>query len=168
MNNNTVIYNLTRHAVERLMERFPHIAKKRNLDYLLNTKNVKIDQYFDIFNDLCKESTENKSILNNSIFMVTYYEKYGWNVQFKFLEHPEHNLLMIFAKESWSQCYSLITVIPSSYWKSKANALNRSKTKATVWKAINLAEQIKITEEHDHLDSIIRTSQPRKVSATRI
>ncbi len=152
--NDAIIYHLTKNAVQRLIERFPGSVKHRR--YLLKFDKRNFEEYNSLFNTLCSESTENKAIPNNSVFMTTYYERYGWNYQFKFLENYEHNLIMVFAKNSSSQCYTLVTVIPSSYWSSKTKGFKKStKTQGMVWKAITLSGSTKNIHhfEYDHLNA---------------
>jgi hypothetical protein len=122
-------YLLTHHCVERLRERFPHIADKyvelREWKRGDNFSNVK-----KVMNIILNESEENKSFLNNSVEMIKIYEKYGYDNEYKIYELRNEEILFIFSKERSSNSFKLVTVMPTHFRPiSKVVKYNKIETK---------------------------------------
>lgn len=110
-------YNITLHALERLQERlenleghFSHIyqadfRKKRSLNYI-------IESFRPIFDEIISCSCENKSILNNTAYLIEYYEKYGYDKIFTFYDCEKFNITLLFKKLPSEKFFSIVTVLP--------------------------------------------------------
>lgn len=110
-------YYLTLHAIERFQQRFAAIVEKDELMSKWNRKKgVVVAKSF--FDKIINQSTENASHLNNTKQMVYIYEKYGYNCEYKFLEHTELGILFLMTKQRSENKFVLVTVMPTRY-KSK-------------------------------------------------
>lgn len=113
-------FNITYHAVERLQQRFGVFCSK--IPLLKNWKREQgLSQLKPLFNHLLDLSDENKSYLNNSGYMLTLYEKYGYDNEYCFLEFKEENILFLLTKPRSSKDYLLVTLMPTEYRPSVKN-----------------------------------------------
>lgn len=103
-------YIITYHSVERLIERCPAIVKKyKSLNSWNRTngfENIRNDLI-----DLVNNSEEDKSYINNIKKMIFWYEKYGYDKEYKILNNKELDLNLIFKKERKDANYVLVTII---------------------------------------------------------
>lgn len=107
-------YYLTIHAIERFQERFARIVEKDELMSKWNRKKgVLVAKSF--FDKIISETTENASHLNNTNQMVYIYEKYGYNCEYKFLEHTELGILFLMTKQRSEKKFVLVTIMPTKF-----------------------------------------------------
>lgn len=104
---------LTKHAIQRLQERFPHLCKDFNSSPKTN-KNELI-AFFPLFEKLIFEAKENNSFLNNTNFMFKLYEKHGFDSDYKLLELKNESLVFVMAKNRSDKIFRVITVMPNGY-----------------------------------------------------
>ena len=81
----------TWHAIERFKQRFSKECKNIRSDDFTDSE-VRRKMY-----DLVYESKPDRSFLNNSIYMIKLYEKYGYDLDFAFLRHE--NIIFVVKKE---------------------------------------------------------------------
>lgn len=109
-----VKFKVTRHAIQRIIERYPDICK--DFPEILEFKSNSIPRLFKpIFNELMKNCTENNSYLNNSARMVNMYEKYGYESDLKYAEHEKYNLVFVLRKNRTEECFKIVTTMPKEY-----------------------------------------------------
>lgn len=107
-------FKLTKHAIDRTKERFPHFCE--NMEILKNWKqNNGLKEIYPLFSELLKNSNENKSFINNTKYMVHLYEKYGFDIDHKFLENKEKNMTFVMVKNRNEEKFSLVTVVPINF-----------------------------------------------------
>lgn len=107
-------YLLTYHAVERLQERFPVICAKQ--PELKNWKReAGLNHLRPLFDKMILNSQENKSYINNSLYMIKLYEKYGYNAEYQFLELKEMDILFILTKDRSEKLFRLVTLMPTDF-----------------------------------------------------
>jgi hypothetical protein len=118
-------FNLTIHAAQRLQERFPQILVNYGYDYLLSwTREEPLQGFRGVFYKLCEESVENKSLINDQIYMAKYYDLYGYDSQFCFLEHQKHDVLLVLCKRNArTNRFNLVTVMPGDFKLAKKRVL---------------------------------------------
>jgi len=80
-------FTITKHAIDRLRERFPDFAKE-NDKIISNSLKKKA-----IYDFLINQTSEEKSFLNNSTFMIMLGEKYGFGKQYTMF--TKDNILFI-------------------------------------------------------------------------
>lgn len=122
-------YYITKHAVDRLKERFPSIIKKFTelKTWTIQDGTSVIKPFFD---ELIKESKEDKSHLNNTMYMLKLQDKYGIDTQYKFLINEKENLLLTFKKDISQTTYALITIMPTDFKPTSKNIkYNNTSTK---------------------------------------
>ena len=122
-------YYITKHAVDRLKERFPNITKKfpelKTWSIQDGTNVIK-----PFFNELIQESKEDKSHLNNTMYMLKLQDKYGIDTQYKFLINEKENILLTFKKDISQTTYALITIMPTEFKPTTKNTkYNNTATK---------------------------------------
>lgn len=107
-------YNITYHAIERLQERFSTFTSQ--IPILQNWKREQgLNKIKPFFNDMLKLTEENRSYLNNSAYMINLYEKYGYDMEYCFLEFKEKNILFLLTKTRSAKQYMLVTLMPIEY-----------------------------------------------------
>lgn len=107
-------YNLTYHAVERLQERFPHMCNY--YPEMQNwTRKDGLSHLKSCFNDMLSYCEENKSYLNNTSYMVDFYDKYGYDCEYKFMELKQENMLFLLVKQRSENNYTMVTLMPTEY-----------------------------------------------------
>lgn len=118
-------FNLTIHAAQRLQERFPQILINYGYEYLLSwTREEPLQGFRGVFYKLCEESVENKSLINDKIYMAKYYDLYGYDSQFCFLEHQKHDVLLVLCKRNArTSRFNLVTVMPGDFKLAKKRVL---------------------------------------------
>lgn len=103
-------YYITKHAVERLKERFEDLWE--SIPQFKNWNKWKDPNKFkSIFNEWIVKSKENRSYINNTSKMIEFYEKYGYDTDYKFLECPDEKILFIFTKGRQMEKYALVTLV---------------------------------------------------------
>lgn len=121
-------YFITKHAVDRLIQRCPQAIKmwpKLNSWNGYSSPSI----YKDVFEQIYQKSSENKSIINNTAFMVNkYWEKYGFDSEYRFFECQELRLQLVFVKSRNEKNFTLVTVAPFEGIQ-KINKWARTKTK---------------------------------------
>lgn len=113
-------YFLTFHAVERLQQRFSSITNQNEKIKNWNRKNKETASVKSVFDQLLFEAEENKSFKNNTRYMTTIYEKYGFDDEYKFLENKEHGILFVMKKPRDKNDFSLVTLMPVEYKNNNA------------------------------------------------
>ena len=107
-------YFLTYHAVERFQERFGALCAK--IPQLKSwTREQGLTHIKPLFDKMIESSTENRSYINNTAYMVQLYEKYGYDEDYCFLEMQEADILFLLVKNRSEKIYKLVTVMPSEY-----------------------------------------------------
>lgn len=108
--NNVVI---TAHAVDRFLERFPRLANELRLrreDFSrYSARNCRM--WEEGFKPLLKESTENRSLFNNTAFMVGYYERYGYDQRFCIVDNERIRARFVLCQNPETEVFSVVTVI---------------------------------------------------------
>lgn len=113
-------YFLTYHAVERFQERFGTLCAK--ISQLKNwNREQGLTHIKPLFDKMVESSTENRSYINNTAYMVQLYEKYGYDEDYCFLEMAEADVLFLLVKNRSEKIYKLVTVMPSQYRPSVKN-----------------------------------------------
>lgn len=109
-------YFLTYHSIERFQERFPEIA--RNFPQIKTWNRDKgVNVVKDFFDKLIESAEENKSYLNNTSYMITLYEKYGYDTEYKFMEDLSNGILFVMAKERNEKNFRMVTLMPTEFRK---------------------------------------------------
>lgn len=121
---------VTKHAVERIVERFPAIAK----DYPALSKPFNEDgslKYKTIsgIRNLLLNSNENNSFLNNSMFMMKMYEKHGYDTDFKFQVNPSYGMVFVLIKEANKKRFIMVTVLKDANFLANNIKYNDKKSK---------------------------------------
>lgn len=121
-------YFLTYHAVERLKERFSDFYNKHpELKKWSREKGV--ESVKKLFDDFLSKSNENKSYINNTMYMLKLYEKYGYDTEYCFKEYEKENILFILTKNRSDNHYKLVTLMPTEYRPSVKNIKYNNKQK---------------------------------------
>ncbi len=98
----------TNHFIKRFRERIDPkekiIAYNEQVSYHLQPKEVK-----EFFHQLLKNSDVNNSLLNDTAWLVQFYEKYGFDAQFKFIDNEKYNMRCVTMKRPDDK-YSVVTV----------------------------------------------------------
>ncbi len=151
-----VNFVLTKHAIKRLQERFPHLCKDFNSSPKTN-KNDLI-AFFPLFEKLIFEAKENNSFLNNTNFMFKLYEKHGFDSDYKLLELKNESLVFVMAKNRSDKIFRVITVMPNGYVPTVAHQkFSEKKKKEEIFKE-------KVLQAYDNYsDSIERFLAPEVV-----
>lgn len=107
-------YFITYHAIERLKERFSVFYNQQ--PELKNWKKEHglgvVKSLFDIW---VEKAEENRSYLNNTVYMLKLYEKYGYDTEYCFKEFKQENILFVFIKARSENHYKLVTLMPTEY-----------------------------------------------------
>lgn len=121
-------YFITYHAIERLKERFAVFYNKQ--PELKNwTKEKGTNCIKALFDKLVEQTDENRSYLNNSMYMLNLYEKYGYDTEYCFKELRSENILFVFTKSRSEKHYKLVTLMPTDYRPSVKNIKYNDKQK---------------------------------------
>lgn len=121
-------YFITYHAIERLKERFAVFYNKQP-ELKLWSKEKGTSCVKPLFDKWVSKSEENRSYLNNTMYMLKLYEKYGYESEYKFLEYKEENILFIFTKNRSENHYRLVTLMPTEFRPSVKNIKYNNKEK---------------------------------------
>lgn len=105
-------FRLTKHAIDRLIERTPKV-----LDiwpYLKSwDRNKAPHNFIGAFREIMEKSSENKSIINDTGYMASYYwDKYGFDSEFKFFENQDFKIKFVFVRNKGEMDFNLATVTP--------------------------------------------------------
>lgn len=105
-------FNLTKHAVDRLIERAPKVLEiwpyLKSWDRSKNPHNFR-----GAFHEILDRSSENKSLINDTGYMATHYwDKYGFDSEFKFFESQDFKIKFVFVKNRSEKDFVLATVSP--------------------------------------------------------
>lgn len=121
-------YFLTYHAVERLKERFSDFYNKHpELRVWSRDKGVKSVKK--LFDDFLNQANENRSYINNTMYMLKLYEKYGYDTEYCFKELEKENILFVLTKNRSDNHYKLVTLMPTEYRPSVKNIKYNNKQK---------------------------------------
>ena len=103
---------LTKHAIDRLIERCPRVFVK--WPYLEKWHRDKDPNAFKkAFEEILQTSSENKSLINDTGYMAKHYwDKYGFDSEFKFFESQEHRIKLVFVKDRSKPHFILATSAP--------------------------------------------------------
>lgn len=77
-------YFVTNHVIDRIRERYPHLNVPKD-----------IAQAWVVINDLMKNSSEEKSFLNNTGFMFHLEKEYGLDDKRQFFVNKEHDICFV-------------------------------------------------------------------------
>jgi hypothetical protein len=105
-------FRLTKHAIDRLIERAPKV-----LDiwpYLKSwDRNKNPHNFRGAFYEILEKSSENKSLINDTGYMASHYwDKYGFDSEFKFFENQDFKIKFVFVKNRGELDFNLATVTP--------------------------------------------------------
>lgn len=105
---------LTNHAIERIKERFPIFCQEFNE---LTSWNIKdgLNNLYPIFKKIMEGCQENKSFLNNTMYMVKLYEKYGFDLEYKMMEVKNEAIVFVLAKKRSEKIFRIVTVVPNEF-----------------------------------------------------
>ena len=99
---------VTNHVMDRLKERFSTFYN--NNEILCNWKKELgtncLNKYF---SNLLKNLNVNKSYLNNTTYMIHLYEKYGYDLEYQFIEYEAENILFILSKKRNEKVFKVVT-----------------------------------------------------------
>ena len=121
-------FRLTKHAIDRLIERAPQVV---DIWPYLKTwdRNKAPHKFIAAFHEILEKSSENKSIINNTGYMASHYwEKYGFDNEFKFFENQDFKVKFVFVKKRGEIDFNLATVTPFNGIQ-KINKWAQTKTK---------------------------------------
>ncbi len=94
--------------MDRLKERFSTFYN--NNEILCNWKKEFgtncLNKYF---SNLLKNLNVNKSYLNNTNYMINLYEKYGYDLEYQFIEYEAENILFILSKKRNEKVFKVVT-----------------------------------------------------------
>lgn len=127
----SIKFTVTYHAIERLQQRFPKFCAKYpalsewSYGRGINGVNRLLIQMLD-------EASENKSFINNTKYMVSLYEKYGYDVDYKMMELPNDGIIFVLTKPRNANLFIIVTVVPEEYIpRNTFTKYNKTKTKKT-------------------------------------
>lgn len=105
-------FRLTKHAIDRLIERAPKVLEI--WPYLKSWSRHKNPHDFrGAFHEILQKSSENKSLINDTGYMANYYwDKYGFDSEFKFFENQDFKIKFVFVKHRGELDFNLATVAP--------------------------------------------------------
>lgn len=139
-----VRYTVSYHAIERLKERFPAISMNhpeiKNWERSHGLNPVK-----GVVDTLVRSSEVNKSIINNTQYMVKLYEKYGYDMDYCFMENKKYDMVFIMTKPRDKSHYHIMTVMPGEYRPLAKNTKYLDKEKKqdkTSQEILNLYDKI--------------------------
>lgn len=130
---------LTKHAHDRLGERFPQVLELHTELQEFNTPSST-----KCLCTLLANCEDDKTVLNDTARMVKLYETYGFDNDYKFLVHPDYAIEFVMIKERKERTYRVITV-----FKSK-------KIKKTNFKKVTPKAQKRETHLLDHYDAFAK------------
>lgn len=111
---------LTNHAIERLFERFPAYVKEQSLilvkGKIADTRKTSI--WKKGFLPLLQGSTENGSLLNDSNFLLKFYEKYGFDNKLSFFDNKQKHIRFVVAEKDDGN-FVVVTVVKLFVRKKK-------------------------------------------------
>lgn len=121
-------YYVTRHAMQRMKERFSDFYNTvpEMKTWYPEAGMSKAKKVFDI---LLSEGQENRSYLNNTVYMIGLYERYGYDTEYKFIEIKEAEMLLVFTKNTQSEQFALATIMPPGYHPDMKNTRDTGKPK---------------------------------------
>lgn len=113
---------MTKHAIDRIFERFPRLVEEKKLHR--NAINMQFQHksriWTDLFVPMLENSTENRSYLNNTRVMMGFYERYGFESFFRFLDNVEMRARFVLRK-SEKDDWIIVTVIEMEYDRIRQN-----------------------------------------------
>jgi hypothetical protein len=121
-------YFITYHAIDRLKERFQSFYNKHEELKSWN-KTDGFNKIKCLFDEWIFKSEENKSHLNNSVYMIKLYDKYGYDTEYKFLEYLQENIVFVLAKNRSENHFRLVTLMPTEFRPSIKNTKYNDKIK---------------------------------------
>lgn len=91
-------FKLTYHAIERLIERMVDSVKIfPELENFAKNHNSNCHIKKNVFSIIIDNSQQNKSMINNTEFMINYYERYGYENRFLFLDSVKYGVRLVFS-----------------------------------------------------------------------
>lgn len=163
-------YRLTFHAVERLVQRLDKaISLCPNLEFY---KEKDCSTYKKFFNSLIKDSSEDKSFINNTARMIEFYEKYGYDFDYLFMPHKEYSIQFVLKKKRDEKQFLLVTVVPYQQKKSlikkkkirtlfNDNTIEHTTHEKSILQLLECNENAQLKKE---LLSLLGTVQSEKIS----
>ncbi len=111
---------LTNHAVDRIKERFPMFCQEFSE---LKDWNIKdgLNNLYPIFTKIMEGCQENNSFLNNTLYMVRLYEKYGFDLEYKMMELKNESIVFVLAKKRSEKTFRIVTIVPNQFVPKVAN-----------------------------------------------
>lgn len=105
-------FRLTKHAIDRLIERAPKVLEI--WPYLKKwDRNKNPNNFSGAFYEILNKSSENRSIINNTGYIATnYWDKYGFDSEFRFFENQDFKVKLVFVKNRGDLDFVLATVAP--------------------------------------------------------
>jgi hypothetical protein len=145
-----VRYTISYHAIERIKERFPVISMShpeiKNWERAQGLNPVK-----PVIDTLIKSSEVNKSIINNTQYMVRLYEKYGYDMDYCFMENKKYDMVFVMTKPRDKSHYHIMTVMPGEYRPLAKNTKylgKETKQNKTSQEMLNLYDRINDLREN--------------------
>lgn len=132
---------LSNHSVERLMERFKDDIGNYNIKLLGWKPKESVRDFYGFFRFILSNCTENRALNNNTAKMIPYYEKFGFDCEFVWMENAYYNMILLFKKEKAEKDkFTLITVLPTNYRVKYARNTIQIKEKKEVRKTKQLLQ----------------------------
>lgn len=148
-------FAITYHAIERIKQRFPDFCGK--IPELNNwQRNQGVSKCKPIFNKMILASKEDKSYLNNTAKMVLFYEKYGYEQDYKFMLFDCLDLVFIMSKSKKESYYKIVTVVSNQYVSSISKVSYKNKLKEInnfikSWNNITVNKEENALKEEIHI-----------------
>ena len=83
----------------------------------------------DAFKPLLEDSSENKSLFNNTSYMIYLYERYGYERRYMFLDNEEMRLRFVMIEREDGAGYVLVTILKMEVDNVRAHIKYSKKTK---------------------------------------
>lgn len=103
----------THHYIERLNERFSTYCQGYEALYNYQSDNPNRPEIRKILDPLITQGSIEKSYLNNSVYMVDLYDKYGYDMDYLFICYEPLGILSVLVRNKDTTTYTAATVLNS-------------------------------------------------------
>lgn len=133
---------MSNHAINRFYERFNKLVSEKKIHR--NAINMKFQHKSRIWTELflpaLENSTENRSLLNDTAKMIYFYDRYGFDTRFKFLDNLELRSRFVLC-ETDEGTWLIVTVMAVSFEKVKHNQKFNNPRNKLGSKNVNVKEE---------------------------
>lgn len=118
-------FTISLHSATRLIERFNESISNYNESLKDWKKGESLKSFYPFLKRIIHQSIEHRAFINNQAKMIPYYEKYGFDCDFIWLENKVNNMLLLFKKEVLAEKdrFLLLTVLPTEFRIKQAKKL---------------------------------------------